>query len=137
MEEIKLPADIAQLDTVIEFIDGQLDKTDCSVKVRMQIDVAVEELFVNISHYAYPSSEGIAIIRFSFDCETNTITICFLDNGIPYDPLAHGDPDTTLSAEERSVGGLGIFMVKKTMDDVVYEYRDEQNILIIQKHISL
>ncbi len=135
MEEIKIPADITQLDEVIQFIDGQLDKIECSMKTRMQIDVAVEELFVNIAHYAYPAGEGIAIIRFSFECETNTITICFLDNGVPYDPLAKEDPDTSLSSQERSIGGLGIFLVKKTMDDVIYEYRDEQNILIIQKYI--
>lgn len=133
MDEIKVQAELTQLDTVIRFIDGQLDRIGCSRKARMQLEVAVEEIFVNIAHYAYPDSEGTAIIRFDFDWEMNAATICLLDSGTPYNPLAREEPDTTLSAEERSIGGLGIFMVKKTMDHMAYEYRDGHNMLTLKK----
>ncbi len=133
MEEIKVRAEISELDKVIDFIEEQLDKIDCNMKIRMQLNIAVEEIFVNIAHYAYPDDNGTAIIRYDFGLETNTITICFLDMGTPYDPLARKEPDITLSAEERSIGGLGILMVKKSMDHIEYAYRDGYNMLTIQK----
>ncbi len=136
MEEIRIPADVSQLEKVIQFIESKLDEINCGMKTRMQIDIAVEEVFVNIAHYAYPSGEGFAVIRFDFDLKTKIISIYFLDKGTPYDPLSRGEPDTTLSANEREIGGLGILMVKKTMDSVAYEYKDGQNVLSIQKHIG-
>lgn len=134
MEEIKVKAELGQLETVIQFIDGQLDKISCGVKAKLQIEVAVEEIFVNIAHYAYPDTDGMAVIRFGFDGKANIATICFLDSGTPYNPLVREEPDTTLSAEERSIGGLGIYMVKKTMDSIMYEYKDGNNVLTIQKN---
>ena len=134
MEEIKVKAELEQLDTVIRFIDEQLDKIGCGMKVQLQIEVAAEEIFVNIAHYAYPGKDGTADIRFSFDDQANVATICFLDSGTPYNPLAREEPDTTLSVEERSIGGLGIFMVKKTMDNIEYEYKDGNNVLTLQKY---
>ena len=99
----------------------------------MQIDIAVEELFVNIAHYAYAPQVGHATVRVEIQPEPLAVIITFIDKGMPSDPLAKEDPDVTLSAQERQIGGLGIFMVKKTMDAMTYEYRDQKNILKIKK----
>ena len=99
----------------------------------MQIDVAVEEIFVNIANYAYPSGEGEAVISIEADKDAKSVSILFEDQGTPYDPLKNEDPDITLSADERPIGGLGIFMVKKSMDEVSYEYKDGKNRLTISK----
>ena len=104
-----------------------------SFKTRSQIDLAVEEIYINIASYAYPDSEGNAEIILS---ENNgEFVMTFIDEGVPYDPLAKEDPDVTLSAEERDIGGLGIFMTKKSMDNIRYEYKDGQNILTIEKNL--
>ncbi|GAB2044425.1 ATP-binding protein [Agathobaculum sp. TL06] len=134
MKTITVPALTEQLDTVLEFVQGELDQINCSPKICNQIAIAVEEIFVNIAHYAYRPDVGDATIR----CQVSTqgqpqITIEFLDSGKPYDPLKNDEPDTTLPAEERRIGGLGIFMVKRLMDTVQYEYRDGKNILTLQK----
>lgn len=136
MAELTLKASVGNLDQVLAFVDAELEKLDCSIKAQMQIDVAVEELFVNIASYAYVPGEGDATIRVETIPETHEVAITFLDSGVPYDPLAKPDPDVTLSAEERQIGGLGIFMVKKSMDDMKYEYRDGQNILMIVKKVE-
>ena len=102
----------------------------------MQVDVAVEELFVNIAHYAYAPDTGSATIRVAPRQDPKGVAITFVDRGVPYDPLAKEDPDVTLSAEERQIGGLGIYMVKKSMDDMQYEYRDGQNVLTIVKNLA-
>lgn len=134
MKSITVPALTEQLDTVLQFVQNELDQINCPLKICNQIAIAVEEIFVNIAHYAYRPDVGDATIR----CQVSTsgqpqITVEFLDSGKPYDPLKNADPDTTLSAEERDIGGLGIFMVKRLMDDVKYEYKDGKNILTIQK----
>ena len=100
----------------------------------MQIDVAVDELFGNIAHYAYGTGTGPVTVRVETLTEPPGARITFIDQGVPYDPLAKEDPDVTLSAKERKIGGLGIFLVKKSMDDVAYEYKDGQNILRIRKN---
>lgn len=133
MKELKVKADISELDKVLSFADSILESMDCSMKAQMQIDVAIEELFVNIAHYAYPSGDGEAVIEVEADEANKTVSITFVDQGIPYDPLKNADPDITLSADERPIGGLGIFMVKKSMDDVSYEYKDNRNRLTIKK----
>ena len=101
------------------------------MKAQMQIDIAVEEIFVNIARYAYAPGEGYAVIGVL--AEPGRAEITFADNGMPYDPLAREDPDVSLSAEEREIGGLGIYMVKKTMDVMRYEYSDGQNLLTLVK----
>ena len=136
MKELTLPANIDQLDTVLEFVEGILDTTDCPIDVRMHIQIAVEEIFVNIAHYAYTPSEGEATIRCSVSHEPPAVTIQFRDHGVPYNPLLREDPDITLTAEQRSIGGLGIFMVKKSMDEVQYQYADGQNIFTIVKYLE-
>ncbi len=133
--EIEIKALTENLQELISFVDGHLEDMGASMKAQMQIDIAVEELFVNIAHYAYAPDVGEAVISVAKDKEKNQISITFADSGKPYNPLEKPDPDVTLSAEERSIGGLGIFMVKKSMDDMRYEYKDGQNILTITKRL--
>ncbi|MBO6229611.1 MAG: ATP-binding protein [Ruminiclostridium sp.] len=133
MKELIIDALTENLDAVIAFVTEQLETVDCPMKAQMQIEVAVEELFVNIAHYAYAPNTGSATIRTEITADTAEIT--FIDSGVPYDPLAKPDPDVTLSAKERQIGGLGIYMVKKSMDDMRYEYREGQNILTIVKKL--
>ena len=105
----------------------------CSMLTQTAIDVAVEELFINIASYSYDSGIGTAVVQVSVLDDPLSVEITFIDNGMQYDPLAKEDPDITLPANKRKKGGLGIFMVKKTMDDVTYEYKDGKNILTIRK----
>ena len=135
MKELVIEARTENLNQVLSFVDAELEKHDCSMKTQMQIDIAVEEIFVNIAHYAYNPSIGVATIRVEVEEEPLAVSLTFIDNGVPYDPLKREDPDVTLSAEERQIGGLGIFMVKKSMDDVTYDYKDGKNILTIRKTI--
>ncbi len=134
--EITIEARKDKLDDLMIFIDSHLEEFDCSMKAQMQIDVAVEELFVNIANYAYAPEIGNATIRMIFSDEPGEVTIVFIDSGVPYDPLKKEDPDITLSVDERAIGGLGIFMVKKSMDDMFYEYKDGQNVLSIVKKLG-
>lgn len=135
MKELKIVARTDNLDQVISFVDESLEEADCSIKAQMQIDVAVEEIFVNIAQYAYTSQEGEAVIRLDTETVPGAVVITFIDSGIPFDPLAVQEPDVTLSIKDRKIGGLGIFMVKKSMDDVTYKYVDNKNILTIKKNI--
>ena len=105
------------------------------MKAQMQIDVAIDELFANIAYYAYPDRTGEATVRFDFNETTRTASITFIDSGVPFNPLEQADPDVTLSAEEREIGGLGIFMVKKTMDTLEYSHENGYNELTIHKRI--
>ena len=135
MAELNIEARTENLEKVQAFIGEILEEYNCSLKIRTQMDIAVEELFVNIAHYAYNSGVGAATVRVEVQEEPLQVSVTFIDNGIPYDPLARADPDVTLSAEERKIGGLGIYMVKKSMDMVDYEYKDGKNILTIQKKL--
>ena len=135
MKELTAPATLENITAVTAFVDEQLEALDCPMKAQIQIDVAIDELFGNIAHYAYGDTTGDATVRFDFDEVTRTASLTFIDGGTPFDPLAKADPDVTLSSEERSIGGLGIFMVKKTMDSVKYRYENGFNTLIIHKCI--
>ena len=136
MKELVIEAKKTNLDAVLSFIDEQLGEAECSKKTRMTIDVAVEELFVNISSYAYDPKIGTAVVQVSVHNEPLSVEITFIDNGKPYDPLAKPDPDVTLDADYRHIVGLGIFMVKKSMDDVQYDYKDGRNILTLKKVLN-
>lgn len=135
MKEMTIPATVENIEKVTEFVNSQLEEIDCPIKARMQIDIAIDELFGNIAHYAYNPETGPATVRVEVTEAPISVVVTFIDHGIPYDPLKNDDPDVTLSAEERAIGGLGIFMVKKTMDEITYEYKDGQNILRIRKDI--
>ncbi|MBP5550756.1 MAG: SpoIIE family protein phosphatase [Bacilli bacterium] len=119
---------------VMEFIDEFLEKHDCQMKAQTQIDLSIEEVFVNIANYAYGEGEGDCEIKLGFN--DGVVTLQFIDSGMPFDPLAKADPDNTLSAEDRQIGGLGIFLVKKNMDEVSYQYLDNKNILTLTKKIN-
>ena len=133
MDKKQVIAKVESLPEVSAFIDEKLEQAGCSMKVQMQIDVAVEEIFVNIAHYAYQGKTGTAEIRLSE--ADGIVELTFLDSGMPYDPLKKEDPDVTLSAEKRQIGGLGIFLVKKSMDSVSYRFENGQNILTMTKAI--
>ena len=109
MSVLKIDAQVEKLDEVLAFIDEELEKHEASMKVQTQID---------------------------FKEEPTTVIISFADQGMKFNPLERKDPDTTLSVEERQIGGLGIFIVKKSMDSVNYEYKDGSNIFTIEKIIS-
>ena len=130
-----VPAQIEKLQEVLSFLEQALGEADCPLKKQMQIAVAAEEVFVNIASYAYAPGTGIATVCIEIDDDPPVATIAFSDSGVPFDPLKKADPDVTLSAEEREIGGLGIFMTKKIMDDVTYTYRDGQNILTLKKNL--
>ncbi len=136
MSKLTVSADIDKLDEVLSFVDAFLEENDCSPKEQMRIDIAVEEIFVNIASYAYEGGEGVADITCEMDAGTGQAVFTFVDSGKQFDPLAKPDPDVTLPAEERGIGGLGIFMVKKSMDEVSYRYENGQNILTVRKSIA-
>ena len=136
MREMDIAATLENLDTVMAFVDQQLEEVGCSMKAQMQIDIAVEEVYVNIAHYAYNPEIGGVTIRVQIEEEPLAVILTFIDKGKPYDPLAKEDPDVTLAAEDRQIGGLGIFMVKKSMDNVSYEYNEGRNILTLKKKLE-
>lgn len=136
MKELTVEATLKQIRLVTEFISAQLHELDCPLRTQIKINVAVDEIFSNIVHYAYATGSGSATVRVAVEESPRRIAITFVDRGVPYNPLAEERPDTThLPKMERPIGGLGLFMVKKTMDDVTYDYRDGQNILTIRKNI--
>ena len=136
MKELIVEAKRENLLEVQSFIDEQLEEVGCPMTTQIAIDVAVEELFVNIASYAYEQGEGIAVVQVTVHEDPLSVEITFIDNGRQYDPLAKEDPDVTLSVRERKKGGLGIFMVKNTMDNVSYEYKEGKNILTIKKNLN-
>ena len=134
MKEITLEARQENVRALTEMVDAELEKLDCPMKAQMQIELAIDEIFTNIVSYAYGSGTGTATVQMSYDAGTGEVSLVFMDSGVPYDPLKKEDPDVNLPAEERAIGGLGIFLVKKTMDDMRYEYRDGRNCLtLVQK----
>lgn len=135
MKELTVEARLEQIPQVTAWIDAELEALDCPMRAQLQIDVAIDEIFSNIARYAYGEGMGDATVRFDFDPAARVAAITFEDSGTPYDPLAKEDPDISLGAQERSAGGLGIFLVKKTMDGMRYRYENGKNILTLQKKI--
>ncbi|HUM83040.1 MAG TPA: ATP-binding protein [Lachnospiraceae bacterium] len=127
---LKVPASAGEMEKIQSFIDSVL-KGLCSVKVQRQIHVAADEIFTNICSYS-----GSKYAEMGIRVEAERICLEFRDCGVPFNPLTGTEPDVTLSAEEREIGGLGIFIVKKTMQNLHYEYRNGQNILTMTKIIS-
>ena len=127
------PAKIDALSDILGFVDRTLEYYECPMKIQTAICVAIEEVFVNVAHYAYGDGEGNIRFGISFDEESRALTFCMIDQGVPFDPLNIPEPDITLSAEEREIGGLGIFITKKTMDKIAYSYENGENILTMTK----
>ncbi len=135
MKELTLETTIENVDKVIEFVNKELDTFGCINKTKMEVNVATDEIFANIANYAYDNKIGKATIRVELKENPKAIVITFIDDGAPFNPLEKEDPNISLSAEERNIGGLGIYIVKKSMDKIEYEYKDKQNILKITKYI--
>lgn len=135
MKELTVDAVVDSIPVITEFVDGQLEQFGCPMKAQAQIDIAIDELFSNIVHYAYHPEVGPATVRVEVVEEPLSVVITFIDQGVPYDPLSKADPDVTLPVEEREIGGLGIYIVKKNMNEITYEYKDGQNILKIRKEL--
>ena len=133
MQERTFDAKVENLDQALAFVDECLEPLGTSMKAQMQIDVAVEELFVNVASYAYAPGTGPVTLR--VEPEDAAVAITLVDRGTPYDPLAKADPDVTLSAEDRQIGGLGIYMVKKSMDGMEYRREAGCNVLTIRKKL--
>ncbi|MBQ7722725.1 MAG: ATP-binding protein [Selenomonadaceae bacterium] len=133
MEKITVEAVLENLQTVIDFATEHLEARDCSMKVVMQTELVIEEVFVNIASYAYNPEIGPATFCMEFEENPSAVLMTFIDGGRPYDPLKQTDPDTTLDIDEREIGGLGIFLVKKNVDEISYEYADGKNILRMKK----
>ena len=123
------------LSDILGFVDEMLEKYECPMKIQTAVCVAIEEVFVNVARYAYKDGDGVVILGIGFDAESRAVTFKMRDKGVPFDPLKKPDPDITLSAEERDIGGLGIFITKKTMDSVEYTYENGENILTMIKKI--
>ena len=129
------PAKTESLSDVLGYVEQTLESFECPMKIQTAICVAIEEVFVNVAHYAYPESVGDMTLHIDFDVESRVITFRMSDKGVPFDPLKKPDPDITLSAEEREIGGLGIFIAKNTMDSLTYAYENGENILTMIKKI--
>ena len=133
MEKITVDAVVENLQEVIDFATEKLEARDCPMKAAMQLELVIEEIFVNIASYAYHPEIGAATFCMEFEENPSAVVITFIDGGKPYNPLEKADPDTTLDIDERDIGGLGIFLVKKNVDEIAYEYADGKNILRMKK----
>ena len=131
MEKLTIDATVENLPAVTEYITSSLEEKNCSMKTIMQMELVIEEIFVNVASYAYRPNIGQVTICKEF--EPDAITISFIDSGKAYNPLEHKDPDINAELEDRDIGGLGIFLVKKNVDEISYERKDNQNILTIKK----
>ena len=129
------PAKTESLSDVLGFVDQMLDSFGCPMKIQMAVCVAIEEVFVNVAHYAYGEGQGDMRLGIGLDEENRTVTFLMTDKGVPFDPLQKPDPDITLSAEDREIGGLGIFIAKKTMDSIRYAYENGENVLTMTKKL--
>ena len=134
-EELRVEAKVEHLPQAIEFATGTLSDA-CPMRERMHIELVTEEIFVNIANYAYPDGGGFVTIRRSGGEGPGGLTLTFIDGGVPYNPLERPDPDLTLPAEERPIGGLGVFLVKKIVDEARYEYKEGKNILTVRKELG-
>ena len=135
MKEITVDATIENMNTVTAFVDDFLHQIACPMKSKIQINIVIDEIFGNICHYAYKDSVGAVTVRVESGNTPKAVFLTFTDNGIPYNPLETEDPDITLSSEERKIGGLGIYLVKKNMDEMKYEYVNQQNRLWMEKRL--
>ena len=131
--ELTVIATLENYDRVAEFVEGELEIRDVPMAAQAQIVIAQDEIYTNVAKYAYADDPGEVTVRLDFTEQITEVKMTIMDCGIPYDPLKRPDPDVTLEAEARQIGGLGIYMVKQMMDDVSYEYRGGMNILRIRK----
>lgn len=136
MQKLKVAATKENLEVVTAFLDRLLDESDCPLKTRLQIDLALEEMYINIANYAYAPKTGDMELQAGLSEDGTEVILILKDQGIPYDPLAKADPDVSLPADKRKIGGLGIFLVKKTMDSMSYVRQDGFNIVTMKKRFA-
>lgn len=140
VKELTVEAKTENLSQVLAFLEERLEELECPMKAQMQIEMALEEMFVNVASYAYKRDPNavypseLVSIRVEDSEDPRCVAVTLTDSGMPFDPLKQKEPDITLSAQERQIGGLGIFLVRKSMDQVDYEYKDGQNVLTFRKH---
>lgn len=134
MKKMTIEADISRAGDAADFISGQLESIGCPADTGRQICAAADEIFSNIAYYAYGEGSGSATVCVEAEHAPPGVSITFYDSGLPYDPLSANEPDITLPAEERAVGGLGLYIVKKLMDSVSYVYMNGMNVLQIKKY---
>ena len=132
---ITLPATVESIGKITAFVEGRMEEKDCPLQQIMTVSMAVDEVMANVAMYAYAPGTGDVTVAVDFDDGSRTVSITFIDRGVAFDPLAKEDPDVTLPAEQRKIGGLGIFLVKKTMDDVAYRREGDKNVLCIKKKV--
>ncbi len=134
--EITIDAKVQNIPAVTDFVNRRLEEFHCPESILSHIDIAVDELFSNIAQYAYSTGDGMATVRVETENDPPEAIITFIDKGKPYDPLNFTDPDTTVPIDERNMGGLGRYIVRKAMDSVTYDYKSGQNILTIRKSLA-
>ena len=133
-KSVVFSADRAHHMEMMSFVEETLEEFCCPMKASMIVSVAADEIIANVCDYAYAGAKGELKITVLPLTEPAGVRIEFTDTGIPFNPLEKEDPDITLGLAERPIGGLGIFMVKKTMDRIQYEYVNDSNVLIIDKY---
>lgn len=139
MKEINVNADVKNLDSVLSFLNDVIEPYDCSIDIKFQLELALEEMYVNIAYHAYPNDVGMTTIRCNVvenEGKAPLLIMDILDQGIPYNPIEHDDPNIDLPAEERDIGGLGIYMIKNTMDALSYRYEENSNIFTVEKYLN-
>ena len=131
--QLTVIATLENYEKVAEFVEGELEIRDVPMAAQAQIGIALDEMYTNVAKYAYGEDPGEVTVRLDFTEQITEVKMTIMDCGIPYDPLKRPDPDVTLEAEARQIGGLGIYMVKQLMEEVSYEYRGGMNILRMRK----
>ena len=135
MKEITVKSTVDSIETVTEFVEELLAPIDCPMKPKMLVSIAIDELLSNIVRYAYAPEVGDIVISTDISEDPLCITITFTDTGIAYNPLEHESPDTSLSVENREIGGLGIFITKNIIDEITYSHENNKNILTVKKYL--
>ena len=139
MNKLTVDAKTENLHQIFDFLTGELEKLGCEKKTIRQCKLCAEEIFMNISSYAYHPEIGSVSITLDTVGSPYPVKLIFSfsDTGKPFDPLSTDAPDINAPLDERQIGGLGIFLVTTTMDDVSYEYKDGKNVLTIVKKVEI
>jgi sigma-B regulation protein RsbU (phosphoserine phosphatase) len=130
-----LPNDIETIPQLNEFIDSVAEEVGLEMSLTMSLNLALEEAVVNVMEYAYPEGQK-GNVEIEVTADQQWMTFVITDTGIAFDPTTKEDADTTLSAEERPIGGLGIFMVRQLMDVIDYKRKDNKNVLTLRKKLG-
>lgn len=136
MKELAVEAVADNLQKVMDFMTGALSDKNCSTKTLLQMELVLEEIFINIASYAYDGDKRPVVMSVDFEEDPVAAVVSFRDKGTPYNPLDRADPDLALKLEKREIGGLGIFLVKKNVDAIWYEHINDENVLSFRKILS-